>query len=257
MPVTRATTFSLEYPITAATETAMAWQQIRQVDQQVVGGAWSMINDASGPRARIRAQVLLPEADARVFMAPLLAVPRTREEITERSWWDTYAWYRTPISPSNTFWDRSLYVEQDLASGVIDRLGAQLTAFPAADEGYGFLGISGWVGGRVQRMDSDETAYVHRRANALIEFSTGWPNPKDPKRLPTLVPPAISDWMVGLWEIVYPSTTGESYQNFPDPGLGSPLTAYYGANLRRLTRVKREWDPDDVFTYSQGIPLRA
>ncbi|MFZ9200642.1 MAG: BBE domain-containing protein [Paracoccaceae bacterium] len=22
-------------------------------------------------------------------------------------------------------------------------------------------------------------------------------------------------------------------------------------------RVKRTWDPDDVFTYAQGIPLRA
>ena len=254
--VSKATTFSLDYPITAATETAMAWQQCRQVSQDVVGGAWSIVIDDTGPRARIRAQVLLPEADARAYMGPLLAVPRAREEIVERSWWDTYAWYRTPISPSNTFWDRSLYVESDLGSSVIDRLVSQLTAYPDPINGYGFLGISGWVGGRVRSVPADQTAYVHRRATALVEFSMGWPDPKDPRRWPTAVPPALRDWMTGLWEIVYSSTTGESYQNFADPGLSDPLAAYYGANLRRLIRVKRQWDPEDVFTYAQGIPAR-
>jgi hypothetical protein len=31
--------------------------------------------------------------------------------------------------------------------------------------------------------------------------------------------------------------------------------AYYGANLERLMKVKRAYDPDDVFSYKQSVPL--
>lgn len=257
IPVTTATTFQIEYPIDVATETAMAWQQVRQGHEQVVGGVWSMLMSSTGPRARIRAQVLLAESDARSFMAPLLAQPITKQEIVERTWWDAYAWYRTPISPPSSFWDPSLFAERDLDAGVIDQLTAQLLRFPSPQTGFGSFGICGWIGGRVRDVAPEHTAYVHRNATSLLEFGSGWPTGEQAPDWPTPVPPAIRDWMIDLFQIAYPSSSGESYQNFPDPGLADPLVAYYGANLARLSRVKARWDPDDVFTYSQGIPPRT
>lgn len=69
------------------------------------------------------------------------------------------------------------------------------------------------------------------------------------------MPADVVDWMDELWETVYPHTSGQSYQNFPDPKLDDWAWAYYGENLRRLSKVKTAWDPDKVFTYRQGVPL--
>ena len=49
------------------------------------------------------------------------------------------------------------------------------------------------------------------------------------------------------------TASGGAYVNFPDRELDDPLTAYHGANLDRLRRVKAQYDPDGVFRFPQSI----
>jgi FAD/FMN-containing dehydrogenase len=256
VPVTRATTFTLWFAgPEAATQAGAAWQEVRRAGDRQLSGTWTTTMDANGLRARVKGQALMVEEDARALLAPLLALPLVSAEVVERSWWDSYVWCQTPISPSNTFWDRSLFVAQDLPSEVIDRAVGIVARFPSPDSGYGSCGLMGWVGGRVNDVPARATAFVHRDARALMEISTSWPGSGTSASWPSPVPHAIRDWMSELWEAVIPHTTGRSYQNFPDPELSDWARSYYGTNLARLKRVKKVWDPDDVFTYRQGIPL--
>ncbi len=54
-----------------------------------------------------------------------------------------------------------------------------------------------------------------------------------------------------------PYVSASAYQNFIDRTQPDWQHAYYGENFQRLTEVKRAYDPDDVFSFEQSIPLPA
>ena len=43
--------------------------------------------------------------------------------------------------------------------------------------------------------------------------------------------------------------------NDADRTLSDYAAAYWGANLPRLSEVKKRYDPDDVFSFAQSAPL--
>jgi FAD/FMN-containing dehydrogenase len=62
-------------------------------------------------------------------------------------------------------------------------------------------------------------------------------------------------WLQELYDRLREHSPGQAYQNLIDPQLSDWAQAYYGSNLARLSRIKRRYDPDDLFHFAQGIPL--
>ena len=256
VPVARATGFVLWFDgEEAASLAGAAWQQARRAGGRRVSGSWVAVRTPDGVRGRVRGQALMTEADARSMLAPLLSLGPASVEVVERSFWGTYEWYTAPISDPGFFWDRSLYAERDLPDEAIADIVAVVSRWPRPDAGVGACQVLGWVGGAVNDVGPTATSYVHRRARAIIEVLSGWEGRENPTRWPTRVPRDVHDWADELWETVWPHSNGQSYQNFPDPGLRDWARAYYGENLDRLTQVKGRWDPLNLFTHAQGVPL--
>jgi FAD/FMN-containing dehydrogenase len=47
--------------------------------------------------------------------------------------------------------------------------------------------------------------------------------------------------------------SGGAYVNYADDELAHWQTAYYGANYDRLVKLKKQYDPDRLFTFPQAI----
>jgi FAD/FMN-containing dehydrogenase len=106
-------------------------------------------------------------------------------------------------------------------------------------------------GGAIGRVPARDTAFVHRDALAGSQASFSWSTSTPLGEIAT-----GRRWLETLGASVFDPTTG-AYQNYIDPTLVDWARAYYGENLERLCRVKRRYDPDDLVSFAQSIPLRA
>jgi len=119
---------------------------------------------------------------------------------------------------------------------------------PLATASGGFI-LDSW-GGAIGRVGPAETAFVHRSAIASVQYFAGYP-----AGAPAEAVDAAHGWVRDITAAVAPYVSDQAYQNYIDPELVDWPRAYYGANLPRLTAVKRHYDPDNLFHFPQSIPL--
>jgi len=104
-------------------------------------------------------------------------------------------------------------------------------------------------GGAINRVASDATAFVHRDKLACIQATYSWSS-----ATLTSTIAAGAQWLTWLGANVFDPTSG-AYQNYIDPTLANWQAAYYGSNMARLITVKNKYDPDDLCSFAQSIPL--
>lgn len=63
---------------------------------------------------------------------------------------------------------------------------------------------------------------------------------------------AAQAWLSLLFAAMQRVASG-SYRNYPNRFLPRANERYFGANLKQLQQLKRQFDPRNVFNYSQGL----
>ena len=106
-----------------------------------------------------------------------------------------------------------------------------------------FLGL----GGVVKNVAPTATAYYYRGSEFLAVYSNQWLKAEQDQKL-------ISE-IDTLRNKLLPYTEGD-YLGNPDRNLKDPLKTYYGGNVQRLIEIKAKYDPDGLFYYEQGIPVK-
>lgn len=104
------------------------------------------------------------------------------------------------------------------------------------------------LGGAVNAVAPDATAFVHRRALFIAQLSVNWADAD-----PSTSRDTHRAWLHELISTVFASAPLRAYQNFPDPYIAGAQLAYYGANYPRLRSVKAKYDPNQIFRFPQSI----
>jgi FAD/FMN-containing dehydrogenase len=101
------------------------------------------------------------------------------------------------------------------------------------------------IGGATSRPAPDSAAYPHRDARFVMNFHGRWEHPADDKR--------CIGWAREFFNATMPFSTGGVYVNFMTADEGDRVRAAYGGNYGRLARVKRQYDPDNLFHVNWNI----
>jgi len=103
------------------------------------------------------------------------------------------------------------------------------------------------LGGAMSRVSPADTALGDRSAPFLLSIDAVWEDPADTDR--------NVEWVGGFWGAMRPFATGAAYTNFLSPlGEGDDLLKRtYGANYDRLLKLKRRYDPENLFRLNHNI----
>ena len=146
-----------------------------------------------------------------------------------------------PKGRDRCYW-KSLYLRM-LDDNVIGEIVAHLANRPS-DLTYASI----WaLGSAVQRVPAEATAFGDRSAPFMLSLDAIWSDTADDA--------ANIDWVRTGWTGMQRYGTGRMYLNFPGHGEGDHLVreALGPETYGRLARVKRAYDPDNLFRMNQNV----
>jgi FAD/FMN-containing dehydrogenase len=265
------------WPWSRAQAVVRAWQQWAPSAPDALWSALHLDATAGGsPRVMVVANLLgtvgtleneLSALTARVGAQPASSVVHSRAYLdTMKVMGGVLGWTQAQAhlpgslpgqNPAGRVTRESYAARSDIYTRAIPDTG--IAALVAAVERYVGAGPAGGsasvafdaLGGAINRVAPGATAFVHRGGLFQAQYIANYPGHGIPSG------DAVSrsrGWLNGTWQGMRRYASGEAYQNYIDPQLTDWARAYYGANLGRLSAVKRTYDPGRLFTFPQAVP---
>jgi FAD/FMN-containing dehydrogenase len=157
-----------------------------------------------------------------------------------------FAAWQTAFDPLLTPGERNYWKSHDfieLADGFLDVLVKAVRHLPSPQCEV-FVGN---LGGAINRVPADATAYPHRNVNFVMNVHTRWSSPSDDA--------ACIAWARSLYDAAAPFATGGVYVNFmPEDETQRVRAGAYGPNYDRLAKIKGKYDPRNLFRMNQNVP---
>ena len=157
-----------------------------------------------------------------------------------------YSTWQTAFDPlltpgARNYWkSHNLTEMNDAVIALVEEYGGRL---PTTDTEIFFAR----VGGAINRVSPQYTAYPHRDTKFIMNVHTRWSSPQDDDR--------CMAWAREFFTAIEPHATGGVYVNFI-PSDENRVANAYGPNMARLSEIKREYDPQNLFRINQNIKAR-
>jgi hypothetical protein len=197
------------------------------------------------------------EAEAVQLLAPILSVGKPTVSMTDANWTETYAGFQIPTPEEPRNWKfNSQFIYDPFPAEAIELVASFMAKAPAPGCNYFTNAFGGAVTGSEP---SGGSVFAHRNALFYAEPGAGWgPRrgdiPAEPAGEADPLTPKCLAWIAELSEALAPHVNG-AYVNVPNAGMADWETAYWGPNVDRLRTIKAKYDPNNVFSFEQSIPL--
>jgi FAD/FMN-containing dehydrogenase len=160
-----------------------------------------------------------------------------------------FAGWQTAFDPLLTPGERNYWKSHDfieITDGLIDVLLSAVGRLPSPQCEI-FIGN---LGGAINRIPVEATAYPHRNVQFVMNVHTRWSKPAEDA--------ACVGWARTLYDATAPFATGGVYVNFmPDDEAQRVRSGAYGPNYDRLAKVKAKYDPRNLFRMNQNVAPAA
>ncbi|MFT4933170.1 MAG: FAD/FMN-containing dehydrogenase [Natronomonas sp.] len=151
---------------------------------------------------------------------------------------DLYDPFSVPMGHRHK-WE-SVYLD-NISDGLIETLQEDGLPMPTPQSVISIYAL----GGAMNEVATDATAYAHRDASYLAHIQAHWTEPDEDT--------TNQQWARELHGAVAEHGTGGEYVNNQTDDDAERVRAAYGANYERLVEVKNEWDPENLFSVNQNI----
>ena len=101
------------------------------------------------------------------------------------------------------------------------------------------------ISGAASRVGAEDTAWAYRDANYCGVIVGVDPDPANTDKITT--------WCKEYWEALHPYSSGGAYSNFMMDEGQERVQASYKHNYNRLTKIKKQYDPNNLFRVNQNI----
>jgi FAD/FMN-containing dehydrogenase len=145
---------------------------------------------------------------------------------------------------ARNYWKSHDFIE--LPDGLIDVLVNAVKRLPSPQCEI-FIGN---LGGAINRVPVEATAYPHRNVEFVMNVHTRWSSPSEDA--------ACIQWARALFDAAAPFATGGVYVNFmPEDESQRVRAGAYGPNYARLAEIKAKYDPKNLFRLNQNVAPAA
>lgn len=242
-PVDKVTTFSLRWPwsqIGPVIKAFQNWADPITLDRRVVP-LLALNSELTGHIGMV-GQFIGPLEEMLALLQPLLAmVPPVQQNLQYVDYIDAVAFFGglTPGEPQ-MFKNSSAFQMEPFSDRAINVIIDNLRKAPSAAT----LVAIDLFGGAVADRRDNATAFPYRRVRADLQYQAYWDDESEG--------PALIQWVENFRRAMLPFTVG-AYANYIDREIVDWPRKFYNGNLPRLIRVKRKYDPDNVFNFPQGL----
>ncbi|TCO65438.1 FAD-binding oxidoreductase [Actinocrispum wychmicini] len=240
-PAPELTVFSLRFPAGSAANVLGEWQQwVTRIPNEL----WTnmVITGGSPPTCRVGGCFVGSVGALNSLVADLLSRTSARPAsrlVQSKGYLDAMRYFAGGgAAPSR----ESFVASSRMLSGPADDPAA-LADLVAGKSDMDILLDS--LGGAVAEPGSAATAFPHRKALASMQIYH--------KTTPAAADRANAQ-LDDVRDRLGAMTGATGYVNYIDPAMPDWANAYYGANLDRLKGIAKQYDPDAVFAFPQGIP---